>query len=113
MHKTRIWRVLLAGTLIAVLALSLLPVGPDVPTTGWDKANHLLAFSTLAVLVCLSYPARLTVFLPALLFYGALIEVLQSLTAYRFAEWSDLLADALGILLGWGLWQLARGAMAR
>ena len=39
--------------------------------------------------------------LVALLLYGALIEVLQSLTSYRFAEWGDLLADAIGLLPGW------------
>ncbi|MNJ74215.1 VanZ like family protein [compost metagenome] len=35
-----------------------------------------------------------------LLGYGVLIELLQGLTGYRFAEWADLLADGLGIALG-------------
>jgi VanZ family protein len=35
-----------------------------------------------------------------LLAYGALIEVLQSFTPTRSAEWADLLADSAGIALG-------------
>ena len=31
---------------------------------------------------------------------GGLIELLQSLTPYRSAEWADWLADGLGLLLG-------------
>jgi len=33
--------------------------------------------------------------------YGALIEILQSFTTFRSADWHDLLADGLGLLLGW------------
>ena len=31
--------------------------------------------------------------------FGASIELLQGLTAYRTAEWLDLLADAVGLAL--------------
>lgn len=110
---TRFWRLALAGLLIVVLALSLLPLGADVPTTGWDKANHLLAFATLAVLGCLAYPGRIPATLLALLAYGALIEILQSFTDYRSAEWADWLADAIGLIVGWGLTRLARTVRTR
>ena len=50
---------------------------------------------------------------PGILAYGGLIEVLQSFTGYRFAEWNDLLADAMGLLLGWSLWLSARTIRAR
>lgn len=110
---TRFWRLALGGLLIVVLALSLLPLGADAPTTGWDKTNHLLAFAALAAAGCLAYPERIPTTLLALLAYGALIEVLQSLTAYRSAEWGDLLADALGLLFGWGLLRLVRAMLRR
>ena len=83
----------------AVLALALATPGRYLPTTGWDKANHALAFGVLAVLGGIAYPGRLARLLVALLAYGALIEVLQSLTPDRSAEWLDLLADAVGLLL--------------
>lgn len=38
--------------------------------------------------------------LPSLLAYGAFIEILQSFTPDRYAEWSDLWADGVGLLLG-------------
>jgi len=97
------WRIAFLLCLIAVLTLSLVPSPPESLTTGWDKTNHLLGFSVLAVLGCWSYPARIAGVLMALLAYGALIEGLQALTPHRFAEWSDWLADGLGLALGWGL----------
>lgn len=108
-----LWRLALAGALAVVTALSLLPLGPEVPSTGWDKSNHLLAFALLAVLACQAWPNRIPAALAALLVYGGLIEVLQSLTGYRFAEWGDLLADALGLLLGWGVLRTVQSMRAR
>ena len=96
----RKWRWLLALTMLAVLVLSLLPQNVPMPTTGWDKSNHLLAFATLGGLGCWSWPGRLRFVLPALLAYGGLIEVLQSFTPDRSAEFEDLLADAIGLLVG-------------
>jgi len=105
----RAWRLAFFVSLVTVLVLSLLPTGPEVLTTGWDKTNHLVAFAVLALLGCWSFPGRARATLPALLAYGGLIELLQSLTAYRFAEWADLLADGIGIVLGWlAVWLLAR-----
>jgi len=91
---------------LAVLVLSLMPTAVQLPSTGWDKSNHLLGFAVLAALGCLAWPNRAARVLAGLLAYGALIEGLQALTPYRFAEWGDLLADALGLLLGWALARL-------
>ncbi len=88
-------------TLVAVLIVSLLPGNAGLPSTGWDKTNHVLAFAVLGALGAWAYPrhtVRMVLFLMA---YGGAIEVVQSLTPYRFAEWSDLLADCLGVALGW------------
>jgi VanZ family protein len=44
-----------------------------------------------------------------LLFFGGLIEILQSFTTYRFAEWIDWIADGVGVLAGYLLnWVLCR-----
>lgn len=85
----------------AVLALCLMPPAQHLPSTGWDKANHALAFAVLAVLGLLAHPARTARVLLGLLAFGAAIEVLQSLTGYRTAEWLDWVADAAGLLAGW------------
>jgi VanZ family protein len=97
------WRFFFWATVLAVLILSLMPPAPKMPDTGWDKSNHLLAFAALAALGMQAFPGRQRGLLVALLAYGGLIEGLQSLTPYRFADWADLLADAVGVLLGWGL----------
>ena len=107
------WQCAFWGCALAVLALSLAPASTPLPSTGWDKSNHLLAFATLAVLGARAWPGRIAMLLPALLAYGGLIEVLQSFTPDRAAEWSDLLADGLGVLLGWLLWCLWRWSATR
>jgi len=95
-----LWQLAFCGCLAAVLALSLAKnVSPPLDT-GWDKGNHLLAFSVLAFLYRQGFPGRPMLGLLGLLLYGVLIEALQSLTDYRVAEYRDLLADLLGIALG-------------
>lgn len=88
-------------TLLSVIVLSLMAPSPHLPTTGWDKTNHVLAFSVLMWLGCNAFPQRIGAVAIGLLAYGGLIEVLQSFTLYRAAEWTDLLADALGVPVGW------------
>jgi VanZ family protein len=86
------------GATILVLALS--PTAPELPGTGWDKGNHVLAFLVLTVLGCRAYPHRIAVILAGAVLYGGLIEVLQSFTPYRSADWADLIADAVGVFFG-------------
>jgi VanZ family protein len=94
------WRWAFAACLVIVMALALTPPQVPTPTTGWDKANHALAFAVLAVLGLVSYPRRKVALLAGLLAYGGAIELLQGLTDYRSAEWLDLAADGVGLALG-------------
>lgn len=86
---------------LAVLALALLKPSHFMPSTGWDKANHALAFGAMTLLGAVAYPARLWRLLLALLAYGVLIEILQGLTGYRDSDWHDVIADGAGLLLAW------------
>ena len=90
---------------VAVGVLSLLPPALPLPTTGWDKANHVLAFATLALLGAACWPAHRVRVLLALAAYGGAIEVAQSLTGIRFAEWVDWAADVAGLALAFPLWK--------
>lgn len=100
---TRAWRRLLALLLLAVSVLALLPAPRAGPDLGWDKVNHLAAFAALSFSAMLGWrgprPLQIGVLL-ALFGYGGLIELLQMFVPNRSAEWSDLLADAIGIGLG-------------
>jgi len=98
-----VWRWLLALAMLALLVLSLAPSSLALPTTGWDKGNHVLGFAVLGLLGQRAWPGRTAIVLTALLAYGGLIELLQSLTPDRVAEAADLLADWVGLLLGAGL----------
>jgi VanZ family protein len=99
----RPWRVFALLLVVAVSYLALTPAPPQGVDFGWDKMNHLVAFTALAFSACLSYPAsRRTrlLLLCGLLAYGGSIELLQMLVPNRSTGWDDLLADAIGIAFG-------------
>lgn len=112
------WRALgrlaFATALLAVSVLSLLPTTEALPSTGWDKSNHLIGYALLAALARLGWPRT-----PAwrqftgLLAWGALIELAQGASGYRHAEWGDALANGLGALLGAALLESARRLFRR
>ncbi len=68
-----------------------------------DKANHVLAFYVLALLIDFSFPnskfgiAKVS----ALLGYGLAIEFIQYFLPYRSASLFDVAADAAGLLVYW------------
>ena len=70
---------------------------------GWDKANHALAFATLAVVAELAFwPAharrrRISIGLVA---FGGFIELVQAQIPARSGDWADVAADATGIAIG-------------
>jgi len=99
--RQRFARAAFWACILSVLALALLPVTSlQLPTTGWDKTNHALAFATLALIGIGAHPRRIRLVLASLLAFGASIEVLQSFTSYRFADWADLGADLVGLMVG-------------
>ena len=84
------------------LALSPAPYLPPLDIFNWwDKAQHAIGFGTLTVLAVLAYPQvskyRVAVLL---LLQGVAIEVLQYVGGYRYGDWQDAVADAVGVLLG-------------
>ena len=100
--KTLFWMSFVA---INILALSPAPYLPPLEIFNWwDKAQHAIAFATLAVLAVLAYPEALKRRIAFLLIVqGVLIEVLQYFSGYRYGDWQDALADGVGVLLGLGL----------
>lgn len=96
-----LWMLAFAGCLLSVLTLALMQNPSALINTGWDKANHVLAFAVLTFLGRMAFPSRRLLLLLGLFGYGVLIENLQLLTGYRFGEYQDLLADVLGMLIGY------------
>ena len=69
----------------------------------YDKTQHVLMFATLTMAGLLAYPQRSKTTVWGVVFYGGLMEVLQSLlTTTRHGDWADWLADSVGITVALG-----------
>ena len=94
------WRFIFFVTAIAVLFLAIVPTSTPLPTTGWDKSNHLVAFAALAYLGQKAFSQNAFKLIIGLIAFGGLIELLQTFTPTRSGEWQDLIADVIGIFIG-------------
>ena len=92
------------GVVVLISLLILFLPNDDVPSgfpPGTDKVVHCLLFGALALtgLRAGLRPARL---LPALAGYAVISEIVQSVPALgRSSSPADVLADLVGIVLGW------------
>ena len=110
MRLAKLWWALGALMLASVLAICLVPLHlPPSAELYNDKVMHVLTFVLLAVwfgaLQSATLKKRLLLAV-LLLAFGIIIEILQSFTAYRSAEFADFVADAGGVVLGLVLLQL-------
>lgn len=98
-----IWTIIVTG----------LSAMPGLPAMDWDlvsadKAGHFIAYAILAWLVCLGFNKNNTItyknYLTAFIFsagWGMLMEWMQgTFFPYRFFEWPDEIANAIGAILG-------------
>jgi len=109
LHHARRWRAASALLLLFVLAAAVMPamwLWPDrVRIVAWfggiDKWAHVITFVLLTVWFAGQYRRqsywRIAI---GLIAYGFLIEACQRLVTYRTAEWSDIGADVIGIIIG-------------
>lgn len=103
----RHWQVAGIVLLAGVLTMAIIPAiwfWPQDPNKIWslsDKWLHGVTFAVLALWFSGQY-ARESYWklVLGLLAFGALIEICQRMIAYRTAEWNDLFADMLGIVVG-------------
>lgn len=109
LHYARRWRIASAALLTLVLAVTIMPVvwlWPDrARMVLWiehlDKVAHAGTFAILALWFAGQYRRRSYWRIAVgLLAFGALIEICQRFVGYRAAEWPDLGADAIGIIVG-------------
>lgn len=101
--RVRTWRIALGLLVVVVAWFAVVPTPPPALSTGWDKLNHVAAFTALALAGRLGFRngrAAAMVVAAALLAYGGLIELVQLFVPGRQGEWADLLGDAVGVLVG-------------
>ena len=91
---------LFSGTLIIVITvLSLFPNDALPKIQGNDKLHHFIAYC-LAILPLAIARRRLALWLaPVIIVYSGMIELVQPYSN-RYAEWADLGANSLGVVLG-------------
>jgi VanZ family protein len=87
---------------LGITYLSLSP-SPEV-TAGNDKVGHLIAYSVLMMHVGWLFPRNKLWFAAVLsFFYGAFMEFGQYFVPGRFVSSLDLLANTIGVVIGWGI----------
>ena len=104
MGKLRVLWLAIGWAMVAVIIwLSLTPSPPKVDFEQSDKVGHVLAYGGTMFWFCLLYRSPRTRLWYALGFIamGIAIEYIQGWTGYRSFEVYDMVADALGVLLGW------------
>jgi VanZ family protein len=109
-----LWLGLGLALVATVWFLSLTPHPPSVDIQNGDKYGHLFAYASLMLWFGWLYPPRVH-WRVALLFVlqGLLLELLQGLSGYRYADVYDMLANSLGVAIGWLLVSFSTGALVR
>jgi VanZ family protein len=113
-HTRRVLWVLAAAVLIPVVLLSIGP-DPDVGSGPWQTAWHGAAYAALTVCLLFAavwspgrgrgpFPAGAALVVGGTIGVGVLIEVAQ-LAVGRDADPIDALANAIGAVVGYGLWR--------
>ena len=99
-----LWLAIGWGMVAGVFILSLIPLEVDL-AEGRDKVSHFIAYGTLMFWFGMLYlPARQPLALAiALAGMGIGIEFLQKLTGYRSFDVADMLANAIGVAIGWAV----------
>lgn len=96
------WRWLFAVAMVLSLVLALLPGGQG---EDWfenaDKLRHAVAFMALYWMGWRAQFARPGHLLFGLLCFGVFIELAQSLTTWRTATVGDVVADLVGVTIGY------------
>ena len=103
MRHPRLWAI--AGWLIvgAIVWLSVTPNPPDPGFDQADKLEHVLAYGVVTFWFCQLHAAPRTQFAFAVGFIamGVGLEFVQGALAYRTYDEFDMLANAIGVILGW------------
>lgn len=96
----RFWQIIAWSLVSVVVIITLMPKPPPAPAfLSWDKAQHFLAYAGLMWWFRQVFQKRVfwIVFLAVL---GVSLEFIQGWSGYRYFEYGDALANALGVAGG-------------
>lgn len=86
---------------LVVIILCVIPAPKIVEVSNVDKVEHALAFAALAFVFLRAYRHRVIWVITGCVAFGVGIELVQYFIPWRSAELADLVADIVGVLLGW------------
>lgn len=88
---------------LAIVYLSLTPAPPDIDLSEGDKLGHFLAYGTLMFWFGQLYrgAGERVAYAAGFIALGLALEGLQALLGYRTYDTFDLVANTLGVLMGW------------
>ena len=117
MRYSWFWKLLAWGMLLTVVGLTLTPRPPEfgrLPLLSWDKAQHFIAYTALMWTFLHAWEgSHVQRWAILLLVTGVGLEILQGVIGVRVMEYSDMLANSLGVLAGYGVWRTPRGRIFR
>ncbi len=101
-----LWKLFAWSLLATVVFLTLTPSPPKVSMAflSWDKAQHCLAYMLLMWLFAMAWEGRgLVAWTLFLVCIGVTLEWLQGIMGIRVMEIWDMLANSIGVGLGWAI----------
>jgi hypothetical protein len=99
----RTWIALGVVIIAAIWILSLIPNPPHIGVEGEDKVGHVVAYGVLMLWwsqILIRSWDRLII-AAAFITMGIVIEFVQGWTGWRTFEVADMIADAIGVAMGW------------
>ena len=98
----RLWLAVGWAMVIAVFVLSLVPLSVDL-SEGRDKVSHFVAYGSLMFWFGMLYRGlrRETIMAIGFVAMGITVEYLQGRTGYRSFDVNDMVANAIGVAMGW------------
>jgi len=104
-----LWAVVGWTIVIAIIWLSVSPNPPTIHIQDGDKYEHVVAYGVLMFWFCQLYSGwkGRTAYGLAWIALGIALEFVQRALGYRIFDLFDMAANAVGVLIGWGLALLA------
>lgn len=99
----RLWYVL-GWLMVAIIVIgSLVPSPTQLDIVRYDKANHLIAYTVLMgwFTQLISERNMQIVYMLGFFAMGVSLEFLQAQTSYRSFELADMMANGVGVFIGW------------
>jgi VanZ family protein len=100
-----LWLAIGWGLVATIIWLSVTPKPPDIGIQHGDKLGHFSAYAATMFWFCQLYARRPTrlAYAASFIAMGIAIEYVQRWLGYRSFEVLDMVADAIGVALGWAL----------